>query len=56
MIMQSMCAHLGKHGGSALISDYGHWGGKGDTFRVGSCMETIHKIQYYLYRLSERMK
>ncbi|CAF0890222.1 unnamed protein product [Rotaria sp. Silwood1] len=34
MIMQSMCTHLMKYGGSALIGDYGHWGEKGDTFRA----------------------
>jgi len=34
MMMQSMCKHLTTYGGSALIGDYGHWGEKGDTFRV----------------------
>ncbi|UJR10386.1 hypothetical protein I4U23_014591 [Adineta vaga] len=34
MMMQAMCKHLTKYGGSALIGDYGHWGEKGDTFRA----------------------
>ena len=34
MMIQAMCQHLTAYGGSALIGDYGHWGGKGDTFRV----------------------
>jgi hypothetical protein len=34
MVIQSMCKHLTTYGGSALIGDYGHWGGKGDTLRV----------------------
>ncbi len=34
MMMQSMCKHLTAYGGSALIGDYGNWGGRGDTFRV----------------------
>jgi SAM-dependent MidA family methyltransferase len=34
MMIQSMSKHLMNYGGSALIGDYGHWGGKGDTFRV----------------------
>ena len=33
-MMQAMCKHLTAYGGSALIGDYGHWGEKGDTFRV----------------------
>ena len=34
MMMQSMCTHIARYGGSALIGDYGHWAEKGDTLRV----------------------
>ena len=33
-MMQSICRHLTTYGGSALMGGYGHWGEKGDTFRV----------------------
>ena len=34
VLMQTMCKHISKFGGIALIGDYGHWGEKEDTFRV----------------------
>lgn len=34
VMMQTLCKHISRHGGSALIGDYGHWGEKEDTFRV----------------------
>ena len=34
-MLQVMCNHIAMHGGSALIGDCGHWGERGDTFRVG---------------------
>lgn len=34
-MMQNICTFIKTHGGSALIGDYGHWGEKEDTFRVG---------------------
>jgi hypothetical protein len=38
-MMQAICKHITTHGGSALIGDYGHWGGKEDTFRVSTYVE-----------------
>lgn len=43
MMLQSICKHLLNYGGSMLIGDYGHWGTRGDTFRVSS------SIKYYLF-------
>ena len=34
-MMQTLCKYISTHGGAALIGDYGHWGEKEDTFRVG---------------------
>ncbi|CAF3696380.1 unnamed protein product [Adineta steineri] len=33
-MVQTICRHLTKYGGSFLIGDYGHWGEKSDTFRA----------------------
>ena len=39
MITQEIASNIDKHGGFALIADYGHHGEKEDTFRVSFLSE-----------------
>lgn len=43
VMMQTICTHLSKYGGTALIGDYGHWGEKEDTLRVEDLLELYKK-------------
>ncbi len=55
MMIQSICKHLTTYGGSALIGDYGYWGGKGDTFRVSIDVGGL-MFKCCLFRRFEKMK
>lgn len=41
---QEIGRHLNTHGGAALIIDYGHWGGTGDTFQALMAHEKVDTL------------
>lgn len=50
MFVQDIASHINKHGGFALLADYGHNGEKEDTFRVcKSNSYLIHTCVYDMY-------